>query len=110
VAASGVVVLDPGGKGGGAFVVAGEDLAVGPFGGQGAVEPFDLAVLPRAVRSDGLLPGPDRRAHGCLQLLVGEGVVGHGALDPVDAVGGEVGRGRERNAAQVASFSSGCTS
>src|SRR3982751_814249 len=54
VAASSVVVLDPRGKGGGALVVAGEDLAVGPFGGQRAVEPFDLAVLPRAVRLDEL--------------------------------------------------------
>src|SRR3954447_8515652 len=57
VAASSVVVLDPGGKGGGALGVAGECLPVGPFGGQGAVEAFDLAVLPGAVRLDELLPG-----------------------------------------------------
>src|SRR3954465_1521403 len=63
VAASRVVVLDPGGKGGGALVVAGEDLAVGPLGDQGAVEPFDLAVLPGTVRLDELLPGTDRGAH-----------------------------------------------
>jgi hypothetical protein len=55
VAASSVVVLDPGGKGSCAFVVPGEGLAVGPLGGQGAVEAFDLAVLPRAVRLGELL-------------------------------------------------------
>src|SRR3954453_22881966 len=52
VGASSVVVLDPRGKGGGAFVVVGEDLAVGPLGDQGAVEAFGLAVLPWAVRLD----------------------------------------------------------
>ena len=45
-------------KGSGAFVVAGEGLPVGPLGGQGAVESFDLAVLPGAVRSDERLGGP----------------------------------------------------
>src|SRR3954454_6710115 len=77
VAASSVVVLDPGGKGGGALVVAGEDLAVGPLGDQGAVEPFDLAVLPGAVRLDELLPGPELGAHAGQGVPVGEGVVGH---------------------------------
>ena len=46
MASSSVVVLEPGGKGCGAVGVAGVDAPVGPFGGQGAVEPFDLAVLP----------------------------------------------------------------
>ena len=44
-----VVVLEPGGKGCGGFGVAGPDLSIGPFGFQGAVEAFDLAVLPGAV-------------------------------------------------------------
>jgi transposase len=43
------VVVEPGRKSCGAVVVAGEDLAVGPLGGQRAVQPFDLSVLPRAV-------------------------------------------------------------
>jgi hypothetical protein len=84
-------VLDPGGKGGGAFVVAGEDLAVGPLGGQGAVESFDLAVLPGAVRLDDRLPGSARGAHVAKRVPVGPGVVGHEPLDPVNAVGSEVG-------------------
>ena len=57
MAAFSVVVLEPGRKGSGALVVGGEDLAVGPLGGQGSVEPFDLAVLPGAVRADELLGG-----------------------------------------------------
>jgi hypothetical protein len=35
--------------------VGDEDLPVGPFGLQRAVEPLDLAVLPRAVRLDELV-------------------------------------------------------
>ena len=50
-------MLDPGSKGGGAFVVAGEDLPVGPFGLQGAVQPFHLSVLPGAVGLDEDLTG-----------------------------------------------------
>ena len=52
VAAVSVVVVEPGCKGGGAFVVAGEDVAVGPFGLEGPVEALDLPVLPGTVRSD----------------------------------------------------------
>ena len=52
---SSVVVLDPGRKRGGALGVAGEHLPVGPLGLQGAVQSFDLAVLPWAVRFDELL-------------------------------------------------------
>lgn len=63
MAAFSVVVLEPWGKGGGAGLVAGEGLAVGPLGRQGAVESFDLAVLPRAVGSDELLLRPQLRAH-----------------------------------------------
>jgi len=55
VAAFSVVVLEPGCKGGSPVVVAGECLPVGPFGGEGAVESFDLAVLPGAVGLDELL-------------------------------------------------------
>src|SRR5918998_5509024 len=91
VAASSVVVLEPGGKGGGALVVAGERLPVGPLGDQGAVESFDLAVLPGAVRLDELLPRSERGAHALDGVLVGPGVVGHHPLDLVDAVAGEGG-------------------
>ena len=47
-----VVVLDPGCKRCGSVGVGEELLPVGPFGLQGAVEAFDLAVLPGAVRLD----------------------------------------------------------
>ena len=47
-----VVVLEPRCKCGCAVVVGVEAVAVGPFGLQGAVEPFDLAVLPGAVDFD----------------------------------------------------------
>ncbi len=58
-----VVVIEPGGKGAVPVVVAGEDLAVGPSGEQGAVEAFHLAVLPGAVWLDEDLPGPDLGAY-----------------------------------------------
>lgn len=57
MAAFSVVVLDPGCKGGGPGVVAGEGLPVGPLGLQGAVEALDFAVLPWAVGSDELVFG-----------------------------------------------------
>ena len=47
--ASSVVVLEPGCKGCAALVVACEDLPVGPFDLQCAVEAFDFAVLPGAM-------------------------------------------------------------
>ena len=53
--ADSVVVLEPRCKGLCPFGVAGEGLAVGPLGGQGAVEALDLAVLPGAVGLDELL-------------------------------------------------------
>ncbi|GAA2460005.1 hypothetical protein GCM10010405_50320 [Streptomyces macrosporus] len=52
-----VAVPEPGVERGGAFVVAGKDSTVGPFGLQGPVEALDFAVLPWAVRLDELLPG-----------------------------------------------------
>jgi hypothetical protein len=55
VSASSVVEVQPGGKRGGVVRVGDEDLPVGPFGLQRAVEPLDLAVLPRAVRLDELV-------------------------------------------------------
>ncbi len=61
MASSIVVEVEPGREGCAALVVAGEDLAVGPLGLQGAVEAFDLAVLPRAVRSDRQVAGTDVR-------------------------------------------------
>lgn len=53
VASFSVVVLEPRRKGGCSFVVAGDDLPVGPHGGQG--QSFDVPVLPWAVRADGFL-------------------------------------------------------
>ena len=44
MAAFSVVVLEQWRKGRCPVVVAGEDLSVGPFGGQGAVESLDLPV------------------------------------------------------------------
>ena len=71
-------------------MVGGEDLPVGPLGGQGAVEPLDLAVLPGAVGSDELLLDLVGGTDLAQRLAVGPGVVGHQPLDPGDAVGGEV--------------------
>lgn len=88
-----VVDAYPGGKGVGSVLVAGEGLAVGPFDGHGAVEAFDFAVLPRAVRLDELLLGPER-GDGVSEgdrVAVGEGVVADHAPDLGDAVSGEVG-------------------
>src|SRR4051794_16028748 len=89
-----VVVVEPGGQEGGTVVVAGEDPGVGPLGTQGAVEAFDLAVDPGAVRANELLPGSDR---GCGRGEVpGDpvvlGVVGDDPLDG-DAVAGVEGCG-----------------
>ena len=86
-----VVELDPGGKGGGAFSVAGEDAAVGPFGGEGSVQSLDFAVLPGAVWLDELLPDAVRCADLAQRPAVGPGVIGDQSFDPGDAVRGEVG-------------------
>ena len=59
MASSSVVELEPGRKGVGAFGVGGEDLAVGPLGGQGSVQSFDLPVLPGAVGLDEHLAGAE---------------------------------------------------
>lgn len=64
MAAWSVVGVQPGCKSGGALGVGGEDVPVGPLGLQGAVEAFDLAVLPRAVRLDELLGGAVLGAYG----------------------------------------------
>lgn len=87
-----VVVLDPWCKCSCALLVAGEDLTVGPFGGEGAVESFDLSVLPRAVRTNELLNSAQR----CADILqvggvaVRKRVVGQDPLDAADAFAGEV--------------------
>ena len=107
MAALSVVVLEPGCKGGCAVVVGEEDLAVGPLGEQGAVEAFDLAVLPGAVRPDEDLPDAGRGAELAQRLAVGPGVVGHQPFDPGDAVGGEVVDRAVEERAQVGPFSSG---
>lgn len=57
--AFGVVVLEPGGKGGLALSAAGEYLVVGPFGLQGAVEALSLAVGSGAARFDEPLNGTE---------------------------------------------------
>ena len=88
MAASSVVVLEPGCQGCGAFVVAGEGLAVGPFGEQGAVEAFGFPVLPGAVRLDeDLFDAASFSADLAQGPAVGPGVVGHQPLDAGDAVG-----------------------
>jgi len=74
VAASSVVVLQPGGKGSGSLVVAGEDLPVGQFGGQGAVESFDLSRSARAVGLDEDLFGAEYDAGFEEGVAVGPGV------------------------------------
>jgi hypothetical protein len=78
VSASSVVELQPGGKRGGTVGVAEEDLPVGPFDLQRAVEPLDLAVLPRAVRLDELVAGSDagEQVRERSAVAVREGVVG----------------------------------
>lgn len=89
--ASGVVVLDPWLQGGGAFVVAGEHVSVGPFGLQRPVESFDFAVLPWAVWTDPDVAGTEHRdhlGHGPA-LRVRPVVVGHHFSDPGDARSGE---------------------
>jgi len=86
----------------GSLGVPGEDLPVGPLGGQGPVESLDLPVLPRAVALDELLPGPDGGHCGSkvVDVAVISGVVAEDSLDPADAVVGEVcvGAGEERGA------------
>ena len=52
MAASSVVVLEPGCERVGALVVGLKDAAVSPLGLQRAVEALDFAVLPGAVRPD----------------------------------------------------------
>ena len=82
-----VVVLDPWCKCSCALLVAGDDLTIGPFGGEGAVESFDLSVLPRAVRTNELLNSAQR----CADILqvggvaVRKRVVGQDPLDAADA-------------------------
>jgi hypothetical protein len=98
VSASSVVELQPGGKRGGTVGVAEEDLPVGPFDLQCAVEPLDFSVLPRAVRLD----EPVLNAELGNRLLdgggvpVGPGVVGDQPLKPGNPVGGEVGGNAEQ--------------
>jgi hypothetical protein len=92
VAALSVVVLDPGRKGFGSGLVAGEDVSVRPFGLQGAVEALYFAVLPGAVGPDGLVFGTERCDRGGYVAgpSVAEVVVGDHAFDPSDPVLGEV--------------------
>lgn len=89
--ASSVVVLQPWRKGCGPVTVACEHLAVGPFGGQGPVQSFDLAVLPRTVRLDELLGNAMFSTYSTQAVPVCPRVIGHQPLDPGDAPGGEVG-------------------
>src|SRR5450631_1238297 len=77
-----VVVIEPRRKRFGAFTVTGEGLAVGPFGCQGAVEPFYHSVGPGTVRFDEPLLGADR-GHSVLER--GRVSVGHPHGNPHDA-------------------------
>ncbi len=90
MASSSVVVLEPGVKCCSAVIVRGEGLPVGPLGLQGSVEPLHLAVLPRAVRLDELLPDPVHAADAAERVSVRPRVVGDQPLDAGDAAGGEV--------------------
>ena len=78
MAASSVVVLQPGRKGGGSIGVAGEDLPVGPLGLQGAVEAFYLAVLPRAVGPDEDMAGAevDKLFNNKVDVIIGAAASG----------------------------------
>ena len=107
---SSVVVLEPRCKGRCAVSIAGEDLAVGPFGLQGPVEAFDLAVLPWAVRLDEHLTCIELGAYVADRPAVGPSVVGHDALNAGDPVGVEVGSGAAQELRAVGPFSSGKTS
>ena len=83
-----VVVVEPGCKCCRLFVVAGEDLVVGSFGGEGAIEAFDLAVGPGAERFNEALFGPEA-CDGFLEcggVSVGESVVGEDPFDLRDPV------------------------
>ena len=108
MSASSVVELQPGGKRGGTVGVAVEDLPVGPFDLQRAVEPLDLAVLPRAVRLDELVLSAElgNRLLDGGGVAVGQGVVGDQPLNPGDPVGGEVSGGAEQERRAVAPISS----
>ena len=57
---------------------------------QGAVESFDLAVLPGAVRFDEDLVDVQFSAERAQRVAICPGVVGHDLLDDRDAVAGEV--------------------
>lgn len=91
MAALSVVGLEPWCKGFGALAVVGEHAPVGPFGLQGAVIALDLAVLPRAMRADEDLLGPqvDDGGGEIVGAAVTEMVVGDDALDGWDAGGRE---------------------
>lgn len=87
-------MLDPGRKGIGSGLVAGEGLPVGPLGCERPVEALDFPVLPGAVRLDELLLRAER-SDGVLErgrVSVGERVVRDHSFDSRDAVAGEVGR------------------
>ena len=85
-------VLKPGRKDYVALDIGCDDLPVRPLGLQGAVEPFDLAVLPGAVRADEDVPSTSRSDDlaNVVSVLVGEVVVGRHPFDPMDALLGEV--------------------
>src|SRR4029077_2496217 len=98
VGSSSVVVLEPGVEGVGACGVRVVAAPGGPFGLQGAVEAFDFAVGPGAVRADVALLRAER-GDGVAErggAAVGERVVGEHPFDAGDAVGGEVRGGAEQ--------------
>ena len=101
-----VVVLKPGRKGVSSGLVGGEDLPVGPFGGEGAVEAFDFAVGPGAVRFDEPLLSSDRgdRVLEIGRVPISERVVGEDSFDPRDALAGEELGRAQQNAGRGGSF------
>jgi hypothetical protein len=86
--------------------IAGEDLPVSPFGGEGAVEAFDLAVGTGAVRFDEALLGAELGDGGFERggMAVGEGVIPDDAFDAVDAVAGEELGSAEENGGSGGAF------
>src|ERR1700722_5811057 len=96
-----VVGVQPGVKGGAAFGFGGVGAGVGPFVGEGAVEPFDFAVGLGPVGAGALVGDAQVRAgSGPVAGAVAATVVGEDALDgdpgggvPGGGAGQERGRG-----------------
>src|SRR5690606_3013352 len=84
-----VVVVDvPDLQGLAALQLGGPDAGVEEFLGQDPLIAFDFAVVTRCVGADPLMTGPAQHFREVVGPVAGT-VVGHDAVDVVDAVGGE---------------------